>query len=161
MPPTSLSVFFSNYGEISYRGKELMDCFAANGLSFSEKKYYGENQHCDGWVDFGGWECRRYTEGQLNSIYERCSMHTMGFTVVQEGQIHLCRKSYRGMELGAIRHAESDYMDMFDETTTVEEKRAHLRKMLQLPYLQACNHCNATYYVHDISKRYQPAEQLP
>lgn len=152
--------FFSNYGKISHHAKELMDCFIKNELSFSEKKYYGENQHCDGWVDFGGWECRGYTEEQLCSIYDKCSMHTMGFSVVQEGQMHLCRKSYRGMELGAVARASSDFMDILSPDSTIEEKRKHLKKMLSLPYLQACAYCNATYGISDKKKRFQPAEQL-
>ncbi len=155
-----IQFFFSNYGEVSSKGTELMELFERYGLSYKEKKYYGEEQHCGGWVDFGGWENRGYTKEQLTSIYDVCSMHTMGFTVVQEGQMHLCRKSYRGMELGAFERQPSDYMDILDQATTVQDKRDHLRRMLSLPYLTACNYCNATYGTSDSSKRMRPAEQI-
>lgn len=152
--------FFSNYGNISAKAADLLAFFQKYNFSYTEKKYYGEDQHCGGWVDFGGWEIRNYSAGQLALIYEKCSMHTMGFTVVQEGQMHLCRKSYRGMELGAVDQRESDYLDIFDPSKSVREKREHLQRMLSLPYLAACDHCNATYGTSDTEKRMKPAEQI-
>lgn len=155
-----IQFFFSNYGEISSKGAELTALFQKNGFRYEEKKYYGEHQHCGGWVDFGGWENRKNSKAQLTSIYESCSMHTMGFTVVQEGQIHLCRKSYRGMELGAFELQHSDYMDIFDSSKSIQEKRRHMQEMLALPYLTACNYCNATYGTNNPAKRVRPAEQI-
>ena len=34
----------------------------------------------------------------------------MQFTVVQEGELHLCRMSYRGMELGVVTRNTDEYL---------------------------------------------------
>lgn len=155
-----IQFFFSNYGELSSKGDKIIEIFEHNNIAFEQKKYYGKDMHCGGWVDFGDWEDRNYSEQELVKYYEICSMHTMGFSVVQEGQIHLCRKSYRGMELGVIGTDNSDYLDLFDEKETIQQKREKFVKMLNTPYLQACKYCNATYGDSRPEIRITPAEQL-
>lgn len=156
----NIHFFFSNYGNVSSRGSELIDCFEQNHFSYSQKKYYGEDQLYGGWVDFGCWERRGRTIEELTKAFSMCGMHTMGFTVVQNGQMHLCRRSYHGMNFGYIERNDTDCIDIMSKSISVEEKRTRLRNMLQLPYIQACDFCNATYGSDDNSVRYQPAEQL-
>lgn len=151
--------FFSNYGEKSYKGEELISVFERNKLDYSQKKYYGDNQLYGGWVDFGNWEKRNRSSDELKDIFSKCGMHTMGFTVIQSGEMHLCRRSYHGMYFDLIPRKCSDSLDILDPTTSTEEKREQLIKMMNLPYIEACDYCNATYGVDNVAERFEPAEQ--
>ena len=86
-------------------------------------------------------------------------MHCMQFTVVQEGELHLCRMSYRGMELGAVARNTDEYLDLFDSSMASIEKKNKLIKMLSRDFIGACDHCNGDYGTDN--NRVKPAEQLP
>lgn len=156
---SKISFFLSNYGEISYNADKMISLWEKYGFSYNIKKYYGEDQHCGGWVDFGGWKKRNFSDEKLRQIYKKCGMHCMQFTVVQEGELHLCRMSYRGMELGAVARNTDEYLDLFDSSMASIEKKNKLIKMLSRDFIGACDHCNGDYGTDN--NRVKPAEQLP
>ena len=74
--------------------------------------------------------------------------------------MHWCGRSIRGTELGMIPLQQDDYLDIFDETTTVEEKREKLERLHGGKKITACDFCNGYYGTDDMSKRYPAGGQM-
>lgn len=152
--------FLSNYGEKSVKLNEMQRMFEKDGIAYTEKKYYGENQYCGGWIDYGSWERQNLSIGELEQRFKTCGMSEMKFSVLQNGLLHLCRRSWRGMEKGCVDVRDEEYLDIFAEDMSLEEMRRHIRKMMSVSYLAACDHCSGEYNLGNTKKRYPAAEQV-
>ncbi len=152
-----ISFILSHYGDISCKANELVKLWEDNKLSHKVKKYYGDDLYCNGWVDFGGWDKRNSSINRLCEVYDNCAIHDMRFTVVQNGEFHLCRMSFRGMELGAIPRNKNNYLDIFDEGITISQMKDKINQLMNINYIDACDYCNG---LDNDSYRISPAEQL-
>lgn len=145
------TLFISNYGELSKKTDELERWCKESNIKYKIKKYYGEDLHCGGWVDFGDF----YTETQS---YKDCVYLKGEFCAqIRSGEIHMCGRSYRAMELGAIEKDKGEYLNLLDEKYCKEEAKNKLDKLLKKQVLSACLFCNG---LCSDSKRFIPAEQL-
>lgn len=152
----------SRYGKMPEREEEVLRALTENGIHCKVEKYYGENQSFGGWVDFGPWESYGRTPDELDRIFHACSVTRVlrGNWRTRDGKVHWCTRSQRGMELGFIPDHPEDYVDLFDDTETVEEKRAKFQKIANARYLFACDHCSGDAGTDDEAKRYPAAEQM-
>lgn len=161
MHKDKVMVHCSDYGtrpEVSEKNVRLLE---ENDIPHRYLKYYGENQYFDGWVDNGDFVAHNRSIEENTNIFKNCA-HTCrgGSWYVRGGQIHWCGRSIRGTELGMIPCIEDDYLNLFDETKTIEEKKQLFEVLKQRTVITACDYCNGYYGTEDTSKRYPAGEQM-
>lgn len=158
-----IMIMISHYGEhLSRKVDEITDFCETHHIELDVKKYFGNQQHFDGWVDYGGFEKRNHNEETLCSLFKNCGSTKMeGCFTTHGGQMHWCVPSARGMKLlGEIPDCKDDYIDLFDETLTTEQQKQKFKTLQNTKYISACNHCDGFHGTSDKSKRYPAAEQL-
>lgn len=158
-----IMVMVSNYGEnLSRKADEIIAFCEKHQIKMDIKKYYGDEQHFDGWVDYGGFEKRNHTEEKLCSLFKNCGSTKMeGCFTTHGGQMHWCVPSARGMKLlGEIPDCKEDYIDLFDESLTIQQQKEKFRKMQTAKYISACQYCDGFLSSSNKSKRYPAAEQI-
>jgi len=155
-----IQIFISHYGSISNKAEELIKLLEDHDIEYAIKKYYGNLQHHGGWVDFGGWKKRNLKDDKLKDRYKKCGVPGMKFTVVQNGEFHLCRMSFRGMELGVVQRNKKDYLDLFDKDMCIRQKKEKINELMKIDYISACDYCSGNYGTDNEFKRVAPAEQI-
>lgn len=147
----NIRFFISNYGEVSCKTDELITMLKDYGINYKEKKYYGIDIHCGGWVDFGDFSPTKYD-------YKQCYYLNSDYCIqIRGGEVHMCGRSYRGMELGVIEKTEDQYMDILADDFEVEKEKKHLQELIDLKELKICKYCNG---LRPDSERFVPAEQM-
>lgn len=143
--------FISNYGPISSKVDQLVKMLEDIGVSYREKKYYGADLHCGGWVDFGN-----FTPTVCD--YRKCYYLNSDYCIqIRNGEVHMCGRSYRAMEIGAIPRNHDEYIDLLNETSDVATLKNKLTNLMNLSELSVCKLCNG---LCDDSERFIPAVQL-
>ncbi|RCX09877.1 4Fe-4S single cluster protein [Anaerobacterium chartisolvens] len=143
--------FISDYGHISSKVEELAHLLAENGITYRVKKYYGSDLHCGGWVDFGNFSPTTYD-------YKKCYYLSSDYCIqIRSGEIHMCGRSYRAMEIGAIEKNKNEYIDLLNDTSNILDLKKKLISMINLKELSVCKLCNG---LCKDSPRFTPAEQL-
>lgn len=155
-------IMISHYGDLSSKADELIAILNENGIQIDIKKYYGDDQHFGGWVDYGDFKKYNRSEEELERIFDHCGATKMcGCFTTHGGEMHWCVPSARGMRLlGVIPRDKSDYIDLFDESMTREEQRKKILSVNEKKYLKACDYCSGDHGTKDIKKRYKAAEQI-
>ena len=150
-------VTISNYGVLSKSTSALSRILEQNNIKFRVIDY-SDNIFCDGWVNYDSDKQLWHTEDELKRIGQNCAVRNRGCNfLIQNGEIHSCGRSYRRMEIGLIPRNSAEYVDLFDNTVSIEEKRETLLAMFHSDYGTSCAFC---YGLCKDSKRYTPAEQL-
>lgn len=146
------TLFVSHYGDnLSRKVPELIEWCEKNSMSFKVKKYYGEDLHCGGWVDFGAFD-------KKSTTYEGCIyLHDVFCPQLRNGELHMCGRSYLGMEKGFLERDTNEFIDLYDDSLTMQKLREKLTELLSKEVLLACYTCNG---LCEDSPRYIPAEQL-
>lgn len=155
-------VHASNYGLKPEISRQVYDALHERGIPLREVRYYGEHQDYGGWVDFGPWEARGRPDDALNRTFANCGVtkYMRGNWRTRDGKVHWCQRSQRGMELGILPDAPEDYVDLLDETRSVEEKRAKFEAISNARCLSACDHCSGDHGTEDPSKRFPAGRQM-
>ncbi len=151
-------VTISDYGDLSIKTKELADILHQNDISCRKIKYNGDNLFFDGWVDFGDHTQKHFTQEEIDEKGRKCSVRNRhcNFYIIN-GEIHSCGRSYRRMELNIIPKNKKEYVDLFDDSISNEEKRKTLNYIYNSTSATSCAYCNG---LCKDSPRFQPAEQL-
>lgn len=110
--------------------------------------------HMKYWMDYGRPVRREKSKKELRRQFSRCS-HICHSLV--NGQVHLCPRSSHGTDLGIIQNNSDDYLDLLDNSTSIQEKRDKLNGLLKKKYIDACRYC---IYGTNESKRIKVAEQI-
>jgi len=155
-------IMMSHYGELSKKADEIIAFCDKNNVQLDVKKYYGEEQHFGGWVDYGDYHKYNRSVGELIDIYSNCGATKMqGCFTTHGGQMHWCVPSARGMKLiGKIPDNKDEYIDLFDETMSIEEQREKILAMKQKKYISACEYCGGNLGTTDSNLRFKAAEQI-
>lgn len=148
-----------NYGStLSTKVEETAALLDEQNIRYILRNYTAEDPHCGGWVDFGDLSQKKLAPKEAEGLYAKCAypqkLH-FAFDLV-DGAMYPCGPSRRCKELG-ITDDYSEYVDLFDDTLTVEDQRRKIVEIYQKSYLTACMYCNG---MHDDSQRFQPGEQL-
>ncbi len=132
------------------------------GINYRVRKYYGDDQSFGGWVDFGLWDTHGRSDDELEQIFHGCSVTNVmhGNWRTRDGKVHWCSRSQRGMDLGLIPDEPEDYVDLFDDKESVEQKREKFLRIANSRWISACNYCSGDQGTADQSKRYPAAEQM-
>ncbi|MCT4686246.1 radical SAM protein [Vallitalea sp.] len=151
-------LWLDHYGELSKEIDNILEFLNDNNLEFIMKKYYGEDAHCGGWVDFGNFEQIVFTQQEIEEKMRKCHYAKTKFCfAIRDGLIHPCGYSRRGLELGKIPVKYNEYINLYDDKLTIEQQREKIIDILKCKSLTACAYCNG---LCEDSKRYIPAEQL-
>jgi MoaA/NifB/PqqE/SkfB family radical SAM enzyme len=150
-----MDVLVDDYGpDLSVHISEVSDILSKNNITYRIRKYYGNDAHCGGWVDFNDHSFKGYTQEELeNCALRRKSYST--FTIIG-GEIHCCVHAPRRIELGVIPKNQEEYIDLFDESI-YEDKIKTFKSMLDRKAFTSCAYCSG---LRNNAKRFPPAEQV-
>ena len=159
-PDVYFKFYISHYGNLSNKMEEIILLLDRNNIPYEIKTYYGENQHFDGWIDYGNYKYQNYDDDKLCSIFKNCAVNTIGgIWSCRYGQLHRCTRSASGMDLKKIPCDESDFIDLFDNKSA-EEQKAKLISLMNKKFLTACKYCSGDFSSNNKLKRYPAAEQI-
>lgn len=151
-------VMVDNYGEhLSKNAYKLAAILKNKGVVHEVRKYYGDDSHCGGWVDLGDLSKKHFTEEETIEQFKKCAYgKRIGYAIV-DGVLSFCGRYARTVICGVVDRIPGEYIDLLDDSTSVEEKRKQFLKLSKISHLSACAYCNG--YCED-SERFEPAEQL-
>lgn len=152
-----VNVMISDYGTLSSQKETFIKKLESNGIPFILKKYYDENQHCGGWIDNTGRKNYGEKEEILLKNYKNCPQLQIENMHCYDGKIYSCPNSLFMSQLGIFSPNRNDYVDMLEETSTLNEKRDIIRDFYNHPTM-ACRYCLWKYA--DTVARFPAAEQI-
>ena len=157
-----ITVRMSCYGLYPEKERNLQQLFEANHVKYHMIKYSGEDQDYGGWVDYGDYVKYNRSEDELKRMFAECATKRdlNGNWRSRDGELHICTRSQRGMQLGLVPRVEKDYVDLLDESLSVEQKQEKIKAILTADYITACDYCSGDYGTRDKRKRYPAAEQI-
>jgi hypothetical protein len=158
---SKILIMVSHYGDLSAYAARLKEWCDKNGVKCVVKIYYGDEQHCGGWLDYGDFTKLNRSEEELEEVFRKCGSTKMNGTFTTHGgEMHWCVPSARGMRLlGKIPRVYEDYIDLFDKNLTVEEQREKIKTLSKCRHITACDYCLGDFG-DERTKRYPAAEQL-
>jgi hypothetical protein len=161
----SSKIFFmvDNYGpNLSRKIDKIKILLEGANINHSIRKYYGEDAHLGGWIDYGLSPERKICKKEdIKKHFDTClnsNSKRLGFLLTIFGNVlFACPNARIGYRIGFIPLEACKYLDLSDNNISDEEKMKMLLDMKNPDYLEACAYCNG---IHDGAKRYMPAEQL-
>lgn len=154
-----VSFLIDHYG-ISKKIPELQRLFDENRIRYTIRDYHTQAAHCNGWVDFGDLtQKKRERQEEIEALYAKCAHpQKLQFCfIIRDGIMYPCAPCEVCHELGVTTGNDHEYIDLFDDSLTVEEQRRKIRNIYAGKSLSACAYCNG---MCDDSQRYTPAVQL-
>lgn len=153
-----INLMVDNYGELSCQLEQVRNVLDEAGVPYRVRCYFGEDAHMGGWVDYGDFSQKRSSVEDLKKQYETC-VHPKSICIweLRGGQMHICARAHTMMYLGIIPDNPEEYLNLLDDSLSVEEKREKILKLQKLPYLSSCGYCNGMY---NEAERFTPAEQM-
>jgi len=151
-----LFVFISNYGELSYECDKLIAFMDEHGIEHSLKKYHGENQYFNGWIDNTNPHDLKEPGDVLEVNAKNCPQNRIKNMHVYDGKLHRCSNSCFMLELGVFPPKEGDFVDLRDDTLSREEKRVIISEFYERAR-RSCRYCMQKYM--SILPRHPAAQQ--
>jgi hypothetical protein len=152
--------YISHYGSISNKAEDCIELMKANNIPYEVKIYHGQNQHFDGWIDYGNYKYQNHSEYKLIDLFKNCAVNKIGgIWSCRYGELHRCTRSASGMDLKLIPDIQDDYISLFEDIP-IETQKDKLRRIMAKPYLTACKYCSGDFGTDDKQKRYPAAEQI-
>lgn len=154
-----MTIMIDDYGSLSNNVKNISSLFYEHGINYRIRKYSGDNLHCGGWVDFRDFSQKHFSDEEIEAKYKKCAYPgKLQFCFsIMNGEIHPCVPSRRCMELGIIPKNKDEYINLFDDSISIEEQKQKIHNILNGKSLTACAFCSG---LCDDSERFIPAEQL-
>jgi hypothetical protein len=152
-----LFVFISNYGELSYDRDKLVAFMNEHGIDHSLKKYHGENQYFDGWIDNTNPRDLKEPGDVLEVNAKNCPQNRIKNMHVYDGKLHRCSNSCFMFELGVFPPKERDFVYLRDDSLSREEKREIIREFYDYAR-RSCRYCIQKYMA--ILPRHPAAQQM-
>jgi hypothetical protein len=152
-------VLIDNYGDnLSKNAVNLSEKLEENGVMHILRDQHKDALHFGGWVDFGDLT-KKHSMEEAKKLFVKCAVPSkIGFCFrIKEGKMSPCAVTSQCMEFGVIEDNPEEYIDLFDEISTVEEKREKMKKIFNMQGFTACMYCNG---FSEDSERFIPAEQL-
>ena len=151
-------VIISDYGKLSVNIDKVIESLSNNNINYKIHNYHGVNILYDGWVDFNDHSLKHITDEDKKNHANACFFRKGKYYVIDEGELHLCHRSFWRMKNNIIEVDESQYMNLLDDTYDYKiNGKNKLSDMNKIISLNACAYCNGATLN---SKRYTPAIQL-
>lgn len=147
----------SDYGKLS-RARERFIAFSEqNGVDLRLKKYYGEDQYYDGWIDNNNPHDLKEPGDVLEVNAKNCPQALCRNMHCFNGKLHRCSNSCFMLEMGLFPPKDGDFVDLRDASKSREEKREIIREFYTRAR-RSCRYCRFKY--EPILPRHPAAEQL-
>lgn len=134
-------VYFSNYGELSRNQEKAVRLFEEKGIvSTVMKEEQLSNENAGIWIDYGYPEHYRYSEEEVQTMYDRC-YDSKNCTAMIDGKIYICPRIAHGVNIGLIPSAlRRNYVDTLHN---VADLRKRCEEFFEDPrYPEACEYCD-------------------
>lgn len=152
-----IRVIISDYGELSYRIKEIVETLEASEITYRVSNFHGEDLYFDGWIDFRDHSLKSFTQEERDAKGKQC-VHRLGrYFVINSGELHGCSRAFWRMKNGIIPYVREEYVDLLSDDLTSEEKKAVVRNMIEITSTISCGHCVGLI---NGTPRHYPARQL-
>lgn len=154
----NIYIIIDHYGKLSTQVDALQSLLTENNIKFEVRKYYGPDSYYGGWVDYGDYT-RHNTKEKVLELSQKCASIQMGYTWgIWDGVMHpCCSTSHLAEILPEYARKKVDFVDLFDDNLSRNEKRAQIARILSTPYLEACYYCDG---MCPDSIRHPAAEQV-
>jgi len=153
----NLFVYISDYGALS-KEKDAFVAFMDNhGIEYNLKKYHGEDQYFNGWIDNTNPAYLKEPGDVLEVNSKNCPQNQIKNMHVYDGKLHRCSNSCFMLELGVFPPKEKDFVDLRDYSITRDEKREIIRAFYDYAR-QSCRYCRQKYMA--ILPRHPAAQQV-
>jgi len=150
-------IIIDYYGEDkSTKVKDIVEVLEKKKIHYTVKDY-SENLYYGGWIDlYGNYDLKHNLE-ESRILHSKCAwaQKLQGVLEIMGGMIFFCPPSRMFRERGV--DTSDGYIDMFDETFTLEQKREKIKGWYCVEGFNACMYCNG---IHEGSERFKPAVQL-
>jgi hypothetical protein len=154
---SDLFVYISDYGDLSYQRDDFVRFMNEYGIEYSLKRYHGESQYFDGWIDNTA-PCDLKEPGDVLEVNAKnCPQNLIKNMHVYDGKLHRCSNSCFMLELGVFEPKERDFVDLRDDALSRNEKREIIGRFYNYAR-QSCRYCKQKYM--SILPRYPAAQQL-
>lgn len=152
-----ITVMISNYGEHSYECEKFVNFMNKSGVDYVLKKYHGDNQHYDGWIDNSNPHDLGETEELLVEQTQKCPQFLCRNMHCYDGKLHRCSNSCFMLEMGLFPPKERDFVNLRDNLLSRDEKRRIISEFYSYPR-RSCRYCKQKYMA--TLPRYPAAEQI-
>ena len=153
----TVDFLLDDYGEHSPQYKDIARMCEERNIIYKHNIYHGDEQYCGGWIDFGGWDDRHYSEEKLWAVYRKCHTSENPCITIYGGAAYFCARSMLGELLGRYQNDNTEKIDLLDEALDLKQLRDVAAHFGHKPPT-GCRFCDG----FDVdAKRYPAAEQLP
>lgn len=153
--------FIDHYGPgISTRAEENVRLCEARGVRYLLRKYYGEDAHMKGWIDWSPRE-KRISEEAAKKQFSLCAngrRESRPF-VIYGNLLTLCAMPYCRYRIGAQPLEDVLRLDLSDTSLSPEEMRERILFMRDTDYNPGCRYCRGLGVDPNV-KRYKAGEQV-
>lgn len=159
---STVELVIDHYGpNLSVKANEIIRNFETEHIPVRVNEYFGNSQHCGGWVDLGDPSTNRnISDEMLQRQFLNCHNAQYKCLTIYNGQLTNCGFAMFGYEYNlfpdACKYRSQDIIALSDETISLQEKQRRASTFGTLP-LYACRFCNG--FDINCSKRYTAAEQ--
>ncbi|GHV55597.1 hypothetical protein FACS1894216_18360 [Synergistales bacterium] len=151
-----LTVIISDYGDLSYERDKFVGFMDEKGVKYALKKYNGEKQYYDGWIDNTNPRNLKEPGDVLEVNAKNCPQNIMRNMHVYDGKLHRCANSCFMLEMGLFPPKEGDFVDLRDSLPR-EKKRGIISGFYDYAR-RSCRFCKQKYMA--VLPRYSAAEQI-
>lgn len=144
-------VIVSDYGPLSAKTRELGNLFDANEISHDIRHFTGD------WRDMGGFAKRGRPAAAQRAVFRGC--WTKNCSAILDGRLYRCPRAAFGARIGKVANPAADFIDLRDETQSIETLRKRIDKLVfGRDFIAACDFCDGM----DVTKPpIDPAVQQP
>lgn len=146
-----------DYGKWSPKMGEIKAMLDDKGIPYKVNLYHGAEQYCGGWIDFGGFEHRGYSETELLNVFRRCHTSENPCITLFQGEAYFCVRSMLGYKFGHYKLSKSERIDLRSITKNLSVAQKTAEGFGKLPPA-GCMYCNG--FDTENSARFPAAEQL-
>jgi MoaA/NifB/PqqE/SkfB family radical SAM enzyme len=150
-------IMISDYGDLSAKKAEYINAAEENHIPYVLKKYYGDDQHYGGWIENTGLRDYGESDEDVARLAAGCAQVRLENMHCFRGKLHRCSNSLFMTELGILEPNKRDCLNLYDNTLTLDEKRAVILDFYKTPR-KSCRFC--TWKNGETAPRFSAAAQL-
>ncbi|MEA4896801.1 MAG: hypothetical protein VB065_12830 [Eubacteriales bacterium] len=151
------SFLLDDYGHLSPKMGRTQELLEEYSIPYKVNVYHGDNQYCGGWIDFGNFLCRGYSDEQVSRVFQNCHTSQNPCITIFEGDAYFCVRSMTGYKFGHYEISAAERMDLRDIYRSLSENRQKAIDFGKYPPV-GCKYCNG--FDTQNSERFPAAEQL-
>lgn len=152
-----ITLMISDYGELSRARDRFVEFAEQNQIDYRLKKYYGKDQYFEGWIDNNNPRDLKEPGDVLEVNAKNCPQYICRNMHCFNGKLHRCSNSCFMQEMGLFPPKDNDFVDLRDNSKSIEEKRDIIREFYTHAR-RSCRYCKFKYI--GILPRHPAAEQI-